>query len=266
MRRTYWMSVEQICTIITALMLASCVRVHAQFGVEQPFFFQKSEATAEQPSPKTIVPGLAYWWVASDITNGWSVTNWYDRLQNYPLTQESASNRPTNSTSGVAFFSSNCLTNVAITPTASYSLSHFVIIKPVIRTRNWEDYLGNKTNSYFYGFQRISPEHWYASWDGVTSQNLDGINIATNKWYLLVVSEPASGSGQNHNTYTNGVGAISVNYGTWPLPNAFSSVGGSAGSTVYLDGYIRELGIITNTVSASTVSNLFWYATNTYTF
>lgn len=30
MRRTYLMSVEQICTIIAALMLASCVRVNAQ--------------------------------------------------------------------------------------------------------------------------------------------------------------------------------------------------------------------------------------------
>lgn len=85
MRRTYWMSVEQVCTIIVALMLASCVRVHGQFGVEQPFFFTRA-TSAEYPAANLLHLldqsdfGVSNNVIGLSLTNGANADYWYHKV------------------------------------------------------------------------------------------------------------------------------------------------------------------------------------------
>lgn len=60
------MSVEQVFSLIAALMLASCVRVQAQFGVEQPFFFKQQQVS---PFNFTDISDLILWIDVSQATN-----------------------------------------------------------------------------------------------------------------------------------------------------------------------------------------------------
>lgn len=249
MRRTYWMSVEQICTIIVALMLASCVRVNAQFGVEQPMFAMQS---TEAPFTPKSVSSLGFWWVGSDIpgnSTGTIVSNWLDRIQSAPLTNIVASSPV--ATNGIVYSKAGKVlyyspTNYVVT-TTNHSL---LAIFQVSSHQNTILFAGYGNN---YGWRPQGDGKLYY-YDGGFNQ----ISTTPTSWSDMLFS----GTTTNYTFYTNNIQA-STGTGGWSGIRFWSVLEDAAGNNQQL----REIMIFTNAVLSSVQrSNIHWYCTNTYTY
>ena len=220
------------------------------------------------PGPTNVTFGLAYWWVSSDMITNITVTNWIDRIQASVWTNISTDTKcPTNSSLGCHFLrsSSQRLTNAADVSTRA------------------SNYNGTDTNTMFFLVQPSSIPIGRASWIGVnpsSTANSFGINggqpyfcgatlcdsstalLSSGTLIDVVVVSSGSAASPVIKWYTNGV--VANTNTTVTDDSAFRSLGGNG--LGFYDGYMIEVGLYTNAITPTIVSNLHRYFTNTYTF
>lgn len=244
------------------LLLLSCLPCFAQFGVEQPMF----QLTSTQFAP-TDIQGLAYWWNSVDLTNNVTATNWIDRIQGVVLTNGNLSARPTNSVYGVGFGGSTFLTNSVLGggPIAA-PLSYFMIVK-------WTDpnntlspitgygtgastlrvYLASKT----WADTFASGCRWVEARGASTKITCLGAGTASVPTNSVITLSGCFDGGATGNYYTNGVLSFSAGSQTF----TFDQVGHESDGN-FFKGYINQILVYTNFLSATSVSNLNYYATS----
>ena len=247
---------------ILILIIMPLAVVRAQFGVEQPFFALASTAAASGPFGPTNVAGLGNWWVFSDVVTNAAVSNWVDRIQFKALTN-SGTARPTNSALGVHFVeaSSTQLTNSGV-PIGDNDGTK--------KHTQW--YIINLDNaSGFHAFVGTSPAAARQNHLGfdfgknyffITPTLYESGAIAAGAWVDVCL---VGGSGNTSTWYTNGVASTTV---ANSLDNGINwRCWGGDGLNGFCSVFVREYAIFTNTVlSASSVSNLHYYATNLYKY
>lgn len=265
MRRTYWMSVEQICTIIAALMLASCVRVHAQFGVEQPMFAAWSTTTPIIDNPTNIANTMFRWWVSLDAAVGVTLSNQIvDRIVGDHLWQMNVASSPTNAANGIYFSGSTFLTNGA----GSVGYDVGAIVGP------------DAVDTFYFAFvpSGSAGEQQMFSYGTVNNRG-PGMNGNNLRYTGLISGGPNTICSFAANTTNDVVIVLRTNITEWytngvPLvTNATTSVDdfgywrmGSGGLGAY-NGYILENGIYTNSgLSPTQIGKLHKYLTNAYKY
>lgn len=242
------------------LLLLSCLPCFAQFGVEQPMF----QLTSKLFAP-TDIQGLAYWWNSLDLTNNVTVTNWFDRIQGVVLTNGNLSARPTNSAYGVGFGGSTFLTNSVLGGgPISAPVSYFIVLK-------WTDpnntlspitgygtggsalrtVLGSQTwaNTFALGCRWVEVR---GSTTKITCLGGGTASVPTNSIITLAGCFNGIATG---NYYTNGVQSYSAGSQTY----TFDKVGSDDDGNIF-KGYISQVLVFTNFLSADNVSNLNYYA------
>lgn len=223
-------------------------------------------AGGSTPYPQTL-PGLAYYWVASDLNVGDKVTNWIDRIQGLAWTNQTSAKQPTNSALGVYFDGTMFLTNSGMVMPVNQYNSLFVIIRRDTYPGVFQGILCNVATKFGYVFNNIGIIS-YADWAFAQASQADLSGnqgrLKTNT-FMTLIADSYNGSGSDH-YYTNGILSATISSTTVSSAVATNLLGGTGDAGRYLVGYIRELAIITNTITATIASNLNYYATNTYSY
>lgn len=211
------------------------------------------------PGP-TSIPGLRYWWVASDLPLNVKVTNWFDRIQGFVLTNTTDSLRPTNSSAGVGFNSSTWLQfSNSFIETINSTGSWFVVAAPTTSSGGFASIIGGADGAGYglYSGSGGTLRYFGAGGNGTISAFVSGTT------YDIGITI-TNNTGQN-SFYTNGVLRTTFTSG------AFGGVGG----TLYMgrdgpgdayNGKIKELLYYSNKVSQASITTLHTYFTNTYGF
>jgi hypothetical protein len=204
------------------------------------------------------IPGLQYWFVSSDLSNGITASNWIDRVQGAVLTNGAPSKRPTMDNNGCLVFNLQYITN-RIFGVSNQTTMCLIMSPDHLPASGTESFFtdGPPTTSIQYRF--FAPNQWalqngplFTEVIGRTNDiivTINGLKVADD----LVI--------------TNGVtvGGISVQ-GTG---TAFGVVGGLADSFGPGQFHIRELLWYTNSnfaTNATAVALFHKYATNTYNY
>lgn len=114
-----------------ALLLLSCLTCLTCLGQPGPIPLRSVDAWPAN-TPTISQNSLAYWWVASDLPVGVTVSNqWTDRIQGM-LSQANTDPKPTNSATGVFFDASkpNSLTNNIANLGAPQVYAWWLVVKP----------------------------------------------------------------------------------------------------------------------------------------
>ncbi len=217
-------------------------------------------------APTNIASGLSYWWVSSDVPTNTAVLSWTDRVQQLVWTNGNAATRPTNSSSGVHFVraSSTILTNnpaMLITIGANNDVNtHFVILNQ-----------GSHVAEMMLGITGVeTPCERFGSGGNICYFQSPS-DICCNFGNLvgtlgdLCVSAFSQG-GHVNPSFTFYTNAVPCNTNSAPgvsSQGSWNSVGGDAG-TGFFDAFVKEVIIYTNTLTLLQVSNVHYYATNTY--
>lgn len=252
--------------IATVFSSALSETAQCQFSIEQPFF-ASPVASGDIPSQAGI---LLYRWVATDTTNS-TVNTWVDRIQGNVLFQTNGTANqgpPKSNATGVVFFGTNLLysTNIIFNP----STNSLMLITAdmdanlaAIARQIWGEI------STTIGFQLAdqgsgSDVQWY---NGVTTFLLADFYSYPPNTNDLLLFKPPNVTGV---CYTNGVVSTtnthSGDFGPGLNLQAMGQSPGVGGNT-RLKGAFKEICIWAGTnFSAATISNLHYYATNTYKF
>ena len=254
------------------LFSAFCIPIYlfaqgfGSFTHDQPFF-SKDRISAQSDTNNPLTFGIAYHWVASDLSNS-PVDTWTDRIQGIPWVQTTAGNRPTWTTNGVRFtsassqyFTTNGGTGMNWKLGTGGSAHGDALLIIIDRASLGEKYiLGKSINTPFLGVSSdAGGTKWYnsgANWGSTT----------TCQWYDYLFAGTNAGTGL-YVHYTNGVVGLSGNPLSFGQPTWFGRLdfGG------YWDGTVKELIIWTNVgffngFTSAQVSNVHFYATNTYKY
>lgn len=233
------------------LLLLTCLPCGAQFGgfTDQPYL-------AALPVSDGLPPGIGWRWKSSALSTG-LVSIWTDSIRGYNLAQSASGNRPTNDVNGVTFAASKWLdaTNLALVCSSSSSAKDcfMVIVKFDAVTEQY--ILGENLGGAYAGLSTLT--RWYnpnAPW-GLT---------ATGQWIDFLY---AGKSGTVYQTYTNGVVGNSTTTGSY-YDSTVVKVGSLSGNNANFKGQLKEFIVWTNVVGfdSTAVSNIHYYATNTYGF
>jgi hypothetical protein len=216
-----------------------------------PFLAPNAIASSAPTNSIPGAPALALWWVASDTLvfgTNIAVTNWTERVNGVQSKQGDASRQPTNSLLGVGFGGAQDLTNVSTL--TSHSNTFFVIYEATATAP-----IANVLGGGGYGFSLASLE-WYESGTPLTKLS-SAVSLNQVKDFVW--------NGTNTFYTNNVVSATGIS-----LPGiGFTNIGSAMPSTPnsFWKGYILEIAVWTNTVlSAVNISNIHYYATNTYGF
>lgn len=237
--------------LVSTILLLFCASAFGQaFTPRRPFVTQSTPA-----SGPSSMGQLAYWWVASDLPLG-AVSTWTDRnVGSVWQSRTPAQPAPTNTVDGVQFNGTThtTLTNVIGAISVITNSSQFVILART-GTGAFQDILDFKNDG-----------TWEWTWFSTTWELFPGSKAAVGNPGTNVFFDMAYTSDYANNRiigYTNGVAVItnttSTIGGTWHIMGGITNSG-------FFSGYIKELIMYTNTVlNLTTVSNLHYYATNTY--
>lgn len=208
-------------------------------------------ATGSPPIPQTI-PGLSWWWVGSDIV-GNIATNWIDRIQAARLTNTVAN--CLFATNGIVYpntGSSGESLRGNGTITVNSTNTSVMIIFMVTSHQNTILFEGVATS---FGWRPQSDQKFY--WRDGSFHELSRTPVA---WSDMVFTPTNTAGG--YRFFTNGIQAstsASV-YTAWTL-------GGVMPNSTFDNERLREILIWTNTLLSSVnISNLHYYATNTYAY
>lgn len=215
---------------------------------------------AANPFTPNSIPGLAYWWVASDLPVGGTVTNWADRIQGLIWTNDvkAGFTTTTNSGLGVYFSGTARFTNSGTSSTHTSGGSAFVIVERTSMNKNFESILTDTGQGRFYGYDAFHAGSEVIYCD--VNSNMG--KVKTNNFMTLIASNV---SGTAHVFYTNGVFVQSVPSGSSTFLKDITMLGDDTNSR-QLIGYIQEIAIYTNTLTSGNATALDSYATNTYTY
>lgn len=244
----------------TLLFLLACLSVTGQpfNAVTSLPFLARNPIISDIPGQ---IGGMFIRLRASDLATNVNVTAWTDEVHGITWTNATPATQPTNSPSGVWFNLGNNL-STATPPTFNGTQQVFVVFNyntttgfgTILGSGGGEGTLGILIVPSGFGVQTFLPSTVDAYWSKP--------DIGANLWHDAISvggSNPIQG-------YTNGIAALTFNNpGGWPADWLGVNQNGTGDK---YQGYITELIIWTNpTAFTSTqVSNLHYYATNTYKF
>lgn len=246
------------------LLLSMCVTALAQPG---PIALRSIDAwpSASIVVPSNIASGLRYWWVNHDLDATNFVTNWIDRISSSVWTNGDIANAPTNSATGVFFkrTGSQVLTNSGVVLGANTAdpCSHWYIVN--LASGNACGWLTQSRTLAAGGFGFVAAPNPFLA---ITPSFVQGPKIPITTTIDIACTARNSGAAYEIVWYTNGViFATNANF-TWFGTVSWKSLGGDTADGFY-NGRVQELAIWSNTVLSSVnISNLHYYATNTYGF
>ena len=195
-----------------------------------------------------IGPGLAHWWVFSDVATNVVVSNqWSDRIVGLLMEQGDPTLRPTNSSLGVRFQGAQQLTNTAFewapAPVSSVNTGTVFVVFTFENAAQFPTLFGNHVGGSTIGGITSLARYQYNLADKSSalpaSKLLDVIMVLTN---LTAASKGI--------VYTNGV--VSVTGAT--IPHQLFDLMGNDKVGDVLKGYILQYGNSTNIWSPTDVS------------
>jgi hypothetical protein len=225
--------------------------------------------------PVTTIPGLLHRWRYFTVTNQLPVTNWVDDICGDSMWQTNLDFAPT-VTNNVGLYFAN-----------RYDADPAFCHTNFLRCTNVTAYLTHDDSSFFFVGNKFNAGNsgdetkvWTDGFYGYRLTDNSGLGQLWQIRYASTYIELASGGpqqtnnvfawlhiGSPHNSfYTNGVLSV-TNTGTGSsLDLTLLGSAGVSPSRYGFSGYVCELNVWTNTGSFTdaNVSNLFWYATNTY--
>lgn len=255
--------------LVVAAYFCLLLKSHGQaFTPRRPFILASGTSTVNT-NPESVLPfGMKYWWKATDLSNS-PVSIWTDRIQGYTWVQSNTNYQPGwDASNGVKFNNTIQPTNVLIGTNVSISTS----IEPWLIIFQYHSTAG--------GDRPVLAE-------GGSTHFLDMCNpgflihfvygcswLPWNTFRADIIS--ANKSFNKHWTMTNGVECLidTSQFNSLGGPNqtmGASDQGGGAYISSYVD--VMEVIVWTNTLAgvgqtnywdATTVSNVHWYATNTW--
>lgn len=233
---------------IAVILLALCAVGKGQIS---PGALHRLIGNPSSSSGPAGIPGLNYWWVASDLgSNTNLVTNWVDRISGSAWVNN-GTKQPTNSNSGVYFRNQNQLTNNSPASFGTNS-THFLIVRrdsdspyQFLIMSNWN----GTANSMAW-----SPSRWsyYTNGYECVTGPLDSPSV----WRDVTFTSSLAGTLLYTNGYSSGCSNAIAMYGSWGLMGGYTAT--------YYIGWVREFLIYNRTLTAAEVANLHTYATNTY--
>lgn len=224
--------------LLILLLPLSCF---AQFGLlshDQPYLAQ------EFSKQGTGVAGLWYWWVSDDLGVGATVTNQYlDRIQQWPSIGYGS---PTNSLKGVWFDGSSMyLSNGApLNTLTANGYVMFAAVTPYASDTALGAILCDGQGAYgIYTSGSSSLKKWAGG------NTIGAFSAGTEVTVAMVVQT----NGTDTTYYTNGVASISdANEGF----NFYYCGRDGAATPNYFKGYIRELQVYTNSLTAANITTI----------
>lgn len=224
-----------------------------------------SPIVVTDPNDPSLIPGLAYRWVASDLEKinkqtNLAVTNWTDRVQAVDFVMPEAAKQPTNAVNAVGFDGTRFMTNGAILTNATFNFTTYAVVKwtnPRMFGWYW-GVLPDSTASRTFGLANGD----FSALQGWLRNNATPVQVAagirTNELIDLIID-----NGTSTTYFTNGLSSlVTGSIGKMAL-NIIGSKDTSTTSQMFV-GYIYELCIYTNTLYQSNVTRLHSYRTNTY--
>lgn len=267
-----WLLIVALCVLLT-------VKARAQIAPGALHRLIGNPSGSNPLIPQTI-SGLYYWWRSSDLAVGNKVTNWIDRIQGASLTNETAATQPTNSASGVYFDGTMFLTNnpefgLTSENTTGGGCTIFFILKWGDSTLTRAPYLSSRSNgvatanrtysliSKALADSSNSGSRWLkmegtSTWVPLLGADSGAYSIPTNQVITLCTAKTWS---TTTDSYTNGV--LSKSGITTDGSERFAKIGADYGGWFWKGTIIEEM-IYTNVLTSLQISNLNYYATNTY--
>lgn len=243
--------------LISILLLLCPLLAYSQgFTPRRPYVLTSASTVSTNPVDALPV-GMEFWWNAKDLSNS-PVSLWTDRIKGYNFFQTNASARPTWTTNGVAFDGVQqyfIATNSYVPDNNSFPF--LAIFQFNATTANQmllcQSYGGGTV---ILGMGTVA-NYFY---DGAVNAGVGpiGTNIVDFSYSLS--------SATNYNACTNGV----IAHGNMAWPNAILARVGSGDGNAFANVVLKELIVWTNSGyptftnywSATTRSNVHWYATN----
>lgn len=220
---------------------------------EIPFFAADSASS----TPALPTRGLAFWWVASDLTNS-PVQIWQDRIQGRNLVQATAANQPSWTNNLGVNFTGNQFMDLTNTIPLLINSAWMVVVRPMTNNAQYEGiiFAGASFNLLFFNFFAGASQFLYGDSTQVIGE------IALNKNYEFMY---AGTNGPSITLiYTNGVQASSVSF----TSGTMQRIGNDTTHTYYLNGRIQEIAIWTNVsiLTPSEISQAYQHVTNSWIF
>lgn len=254
--------------LIVFLSLVLCLSAVAQ---PNPINRRAMAIAGLASGPPNFFPsGMYLRWVASDVPLNNVVSNqWADRIQGVLLQQGDGTKQPTNSSLGVYFNGTWFLTNVAKTFNAGGGgFAVLAILNQDVTTGTQmgitdDTHTGDGIPQFNTGG---GSTFWVRGASGSDFQDMKFVNPGNTLHDILFC--PTNGAA-NSTCFTNGVATPCTIAANSQQPNMVG-FGRESGGTQLFHGYLRELIVWTNqasfTFSSVNVSNVHYYATNTYGF
>lgn len=247
--------------LVALLALLVCVPMLAQV------FLPARRITVPTPASSGISQppqdGLAWWWVAEDVTVGDPVTNWVDRIRGAVWENDAGvgTTTPVSTADGIQFNGAAnqfITTSVTVTDAGATNIAVFLIIRRTgagaFQSTLSENNGGNKSFDWTGGA-------WKVYSGGPTYASDGNPGTVWFDWAVVGLRTPSDAT----IGYTNGV-AYATNAGSyvWNVPQPFTRFGNTPGQS--FTGYFRELLIYTNinSIGASGIAQMHQYATNKY--
>lgn len=194
----------------------------------------------------TSIPGMAYYWDYSDIAVGSTVPSWTDKIQGKVLSNSVAGSRPTNSSSGVYFNNTTFLTNLSVFSFGPKASVWIVFNLRVLQSSTFIAYAGSGYAGFYITSSKFNVYHSAAN------------HLATSTLASGVTYDTLYAWG---NVYTNAVFSSTVT--TNSAAQNVNNFGGVYSGLSPLDGYIKFIGVWTNTqLTASDAVTLYNYSTS----
>lgn len=243
--------------LLLLLLPLPCFGQFGGFRTDQPFLAKDSGTSFSLRD----APGLAYWWVAGDLSDG-NVSVWTDRIQSVNLVQATAGKQPIKYDDSVTF---GGLRWMEVTNTVSlqyeppgHTLPYFMLTTTPLKGNRLDSMASVFMSSSIYNMVNvvgaIGTPHNIRN-NLVTVWTTDSL-----KWLEFVYG------GWGVNVYTNGVGPIEANPNPADTGGAeFKYVGRTfSGESSMAVCRVREIGIWTNYLDASGIEAIHRYVTNKY--
>ena len=253
------------------IFLLSASACFGQLTVQQmePFFKGAGVPSVFYP---TNLPGVwIRWWVASDNPTNITITNWVDRVVAAQLTNTLALS-PTNSALGMGFNGSTYLQWKDILTTdnnSSVTNVVFLIMQPITPSTDFSGVYGIRdVAQYSTGRGLMTRTTGAYQWnDGVFQADI--CKFTSGSYQDMAIVGPEATSTTSMLFYTNGILGFSAANAGWLTSRPHNVVGHNSNNNGNYKGLIQEMLVGTNIPIAQVtmvVSNLHWYATNTYHF
>lgn len=249
-------------SLCLSLLLLSLTAFGQAFTPRRPFV-QSISASTVDTNPSSVLPkGMLYWYTANDLSNS-PVSVWTDRIQGYNWWQTNNSLRPTWTTNvGVTFNGVDQFLHASNSFPASYWGMASLQVFKLERTTSSQDLFADLSGSSRY--LNVFPANSLAQPNSANRINPIGTAV-----YDVIAAQT---NYQQFGIYTNLMSAVADNTVPWGYNAAGIGFVGSGNGNEYAKFVLKEWIVWSNSAPAgqtqylsfTTISNIHWYATNTW--